>query len=681
MEKNDNLHASHLVAGEQIQPENSSPTHDECAGGDTHDHTEGACACGHDHADEGHAHDDGCDCGHSHGGSHPRSEIMMIDIGAVLLVLSLMPLFGKFAPLLAIGAAVIPGWDLFEKGIKSALKGKLDELFLLTVAVIAAIVIGEYFEAAIVTLLFRAGEILEDRAVRKSRREIASLTSIRPDTANLQDTDGDTHTVDARSVPIDSVIQIRPGERVPLDCVVISGDSTVDCSSITGESIPVDARASESTALPSSAINGAGLLSCRTTSDFSNSSASRIISLVEQSSSKKGDTEKFISRFARVYTPIIIVLALALAILPPLLGFGEWREWISRSLVFLVASCPCALVISIPLSFFAGIGASSRRGVIIKGSKYIERLSKVNCAVFDKTGTLTSGKLSVAGSSAVNGFSSEDLLHIASAAEHDSGHPIARAIAAYHATLPPHPVHDVSDFTETSGHGVSMLLDGKKVLCGSKRFLSENGVELAGLEDGMSVYVSVDGKAAGSIEISDSPRPDAAETLAGLVSSGVAHTVMLTGDSEKNAANMAREVGVGEYFAGLLPENKVEHLEQLKKNYGVTLFTGDGINDAPVLASADIGVAMGLGTDAAIEAADVVLVSDRLSALVDAVDISKRTMSIAKFNIAFAISVKVVVLVLGALGLAQMWMAVFADVGVSILAVLNSMRVLAIARK
>lgn len=630
-----------------------------------HDHEHGAaCACD----------DCGCDCGHEHGGTHSNREYWLIGGAVALFGVSFLPALAGLSPFLLVAATLLAGAELFWKGIKAGLRLSLDELFLMTVAVVAAVAIGEYSEAALVTILFRVGELLEDLAISRSKREIAALTAIRPDSANLQTASGTFEAVAAVGIPIGSVIQLRPGERVPLDCVVLEGVSTADCASITGESVPVEAH--EGTALPSSAINGAGLLICRTTRDFANSSASRIIALVEESAAKKGATENFITRFSKIYTPIIIVLAAALAIIPPLLGFGEWQVWLSRSLVFLVASCPCALVISVPLSFFAGVGAASKRGVIIKGSKYIERLARVDCAVFDKTGTLTGGKLSIAGVVAANDYAEDEVLHIASAAEQDSNHPIARAIAAYHATLPAHAAHQVGSFAEISGHGVSLLLDGKTVLCGSKRFLNESGVDTGAL-DGLSVYVASDGVAAGGIEISDLPRVDTASTLRNLKALGVKQTVMLTGDNVKNAERVAAETGVDRCFAGLLPENKVERLEECKAEFGVTMFVGDGINDAPVLAAADIGVAMGLGTDAAIEAADVVLVSDRLSALTDAVTISRRTMSIARFNIAFALSIKAIVLVLGALGFAQMWMAVFADVGVSILAVANAARILA----
>lgn len=640
-----------------------------------HEHECSACStanhCGHEHA--AYPAEGGCGCGHEHGNGLSRWELSLLGISILLFLLALLPFSAPIQPALLILSVGLAGAKLFLQGLKAGIKLQLDELFLLTVAVVAAIFIGEYFEAAIVTILFRIGELLEERAVQRSKREIEALTAIRPDTAYLQDESGIFSAVDAQRVPIGSNIRIRPGDRVPLDCIVTEGISTVDCSAITGESLPLDVNAG--TTLPSSAINGAGLLLCRTTSDFANSSASRIIALVEQSAAKKGQTEKFITRFSRVYTPIVLLLAAALAILPPLLGLGSWQVWLSRCLVFLVASCPCALVISVPLSFFAGIGAASKRGVIIKGSKYIELLAVVDCAVFDKTGTLTDGKLSISGVKAVNGYTEEQVLHIASAAERNSNHPIARAIAAHHDSLPSHNAHCLSDFVEVSGHGISLTLDGEAVLCGSKRFLLENGIALGEI-DGMSVYVAVNGAAIGGLQVSDRLRTDAVQTLQSLKSQGVKQTVMLTGDHEQNAEKIAAAVGIDRFFAGLLPEDKVNRLTECKDELGTTLFVGDGINDAPVLAASDIGIAMGFGTDAAIEAADVVLVSDRLSSLSDAITLSKRTLSIARFNILFALMIKAIVLILGAAGLAQMWMAVFADVGVSILAVINSMRIL-----
>lgn len=681
---------SHCGCGEtdsppgDADPERAHPMN--AAANTPHSHTD-TCNCGHTHAHTQasscscssgeHTHDDGCGCGHDHGAEHSKSDLYRIIAGAVLLIASFIPGIGIFQPILAVLAALVPGYTLFWQGAKNLFKLQIDEIFLLTVAVIAAVLLGEYFEAAVVTILFCIGQMLESRAIRRSRREIEALTAIRPDHANMQDASGRFIQVDAQSVPIGSIIQIKPAERVPLDCVVLEGESDVDLSAITGESVPV--RVNPGTELPSSGVNGGGLITCRTIQDFQNSSASRIIALVEESAAKKGKTENFITRFAKIYTPIIIILALSLAVLPPLLGFGAWQTWISRSLVFLVASCPCALVISVPLSFYAGIGAASKRGVIIKGSMFVERLSKLDCAVFDKTGTLTSGKLSVADVQTANGFTKEDLLHIASAAEQDSTHPIAQAIAAHHTALPTHISHEKQNFQEIRGYGISLRLDGQEVLCGSERFLTERSIDTSMLKSGYSVYVAVDGKAAGAIEIADQLRPDTLQTLQALKENfSVTRTVMLTGDTEERAKEMAAVTKVDEYHAAQLPEDKVKQVERCKEKYGTTLFVGDGINDAPVLASSDIGAAMGFGTDAAIEAADVVLLSDRLSAICDAVGIAKRTMGTAKFNIIFALSVKAVVLLLGAMGLAPMWMAVFADVGVSIIAVLNSVRILRI---
>ena len=664
--------------------------HEHCGCGHEH-HEHKHCGCGHGHHEHGDGcscgldHDislescidDGCSCGcgcvhdHDHGHSEKGSPWIPIGIAAGLAVVGMLPFLPGFAGnLLLTAACILAGWPLFRAGLKGMIRFHLDETALLLIAAVAAIALGELREAALVVILFRLGNQLENLAIARSKKNIAALTKIRPETANLL-TDGTVQEVSAKSVPVGSVILIKPGERVPLDAVIESGESSLDTAAITGESLPRETKAGDK--VLSGMINRDGALQCRTVSSFSDSTASRIIQLVQESSAKKGQTEKLISKFARYYTPIIIVLALALTFLPPLLGQGPVSMWLQRALVFLVASCPCALVISIPLSFFAGIGAGSRRGILVKGSKSMEILAKLHSAVFDKTGTLTTGRLTVTEVHSLDeSISEEELLHLCAVGESFSSHPMAQAVVEHYGKADP---SAVSDYQEISGMGVRFSLKGKAYLCGGTRLLNANGIGTASLPEA-NIYLAQDGRVLGYLTVADTLRDDAKEVLSQLKKLGLRRTVMLTGDNAATAAKIRLACGADTVKADLLPHQKVEEMEKIKAD-GPALFVGDGMNDAPVLAMADVGVAMGLGTDAAIEAADVVLVADRLSGLVDAVKLSRRTLSIARFNIVFALGVKAVVLLLGALGHAAMWMAVFADVGVSILCVLNSTRILA----
>lgn len=558
------------------------------------------------------------------------------------------------------------GWPVFWQGIKNILKLDLEELSLLTIAVVAAAAIGELPEAVMVTILFRVGELLEDLAVSRSRREIEAATKIIPENANLLLQDGSTKSISAKQINIGDKMLIKNGERVPVDCSVISGGSTLDCSSLTGESAPRDAGPGDR--LLSGMVNLGGVLTCEATSTFDNSTASRIVEMVRESAAKKGGTERLISRFARVYTPIVIGLALAVALLPPLLGFGEFRLWVGRALVFLVASCPCALVIATPLAFFAGIGACSKRGILVKGSKYIEALAKTSAVVFDKTGTLTTGALSV---ESITG--EPETLELAAILESYSNHPIAKAIVAAYGSPD---AAKADNCEEIASYGLRAAVDGAEVLCGSRRLMEQYNVDTSHLPEA-NVYVAKDGGALGCIAVADTPRQDAAETIERLRAMGIGKTVMLTGDAEAAAQKTAEKIGINKVFANLLPQNKVERLAEVRAlQAGSTLFVGDGINDSPVLAASDAGVAMGMGSDAAIEAADVVLLSDKLAALPQAISIARKTASLARFNIAFALAVKAAVLILAFFGAAGMWLAVFADVGVAILSVLNATRAL-----
>ncbi len=655
-----------------------------------------SCGCGHHHTGEcGHSHEkncpgehhhhshgtESCPCGHSHenavSGNHKTKKVShkntfllgSLIVSAVLLIIGMFLEQQWLRAVVYGAAALLSGYKIYWTGLKSILRLRFDENLLVLIAVVAAFCIGEYPEAALVSLLFRAGNFLEDIAVSRSRREIESVTKIRPDDANLVLPDGSHKKVDARALTIGDKIAIRPGEKVPVDCVVYEGHSTVYTSVVTGESLPVDVQSGGK--LLSGMVNLSGLVLCTVENVFEKSTASRIIQLVQESAAQKGNTERFISRFAKVYTPIIILCAILVAFLPPLLFSQPLETWVMRSLVFLVASCPCALVISVPLSFFAGIGSASKNGVLVKGGKFMEILSHAKNVVFDKTGTLTTGKLKVSRIVPEPGYTQQQVLRIAAAAESYSNHPIAQSIVAQAGDLSR---ASSENYQEIAGMGIRVTVEGKDVLCGAKRLMDRYSIPAQDTD--ANIYVAADGKLIGTITVSDQLREDSASAISDLRRLGVEKTVMLTGDNEKTAAKIAEECGVDEHYSSLMPADKVEHLKEIKGQGGATLFVGDGINDAPVLAIADVGVAMGLGTDAAIEAADVVLMSDKPSSLVRAVEIAKHAMRIVKFNIAFALVIKIGVLALGVFGLANMWMAVFADVGVSIIAVLNSTRIL-----
>lgn len=600
------------------------------------------------------------------------------------------------------GAALLAGYQVFLSGFKALSRFKLDENTLMTIAVIAAFCLGEFSEAAMVAILFHLGEMLEEKAVNRSRRDIEHLAEIRPDTARLisgedhcdceeheqehqhdhthgvehehcdccehHHEEGGERVVPAEQVQIGDVISVHPYERIPLDGKILTGNSSLDSSALTGESMPLEAE--PGTEVLSGMMNGQGLITVEVTNDFSNSAASRIIDMVESSAARKGHAEKLITRFAAIYTPIVIVLAVLLMAIPPLLGLGAFTTWFYRALIFLVASCPCALVISVPLGFFAGIGAQSKNGVLVKGGKYVEVLSHPDAVVFDKTGTLTSGKLSVTEIVSTGSLSQQELLQLAASAEQYSSHPAAQAVlAANTGELLP-----AADPNEIAGQGVVARVNDRQILCGRQPLMDRYGVETKGHK--ASIFIAVDGKLEGMLQLADTVKPDSTEAVRRLKELGVKRVVMLTGDNEQSAAKAAEQCGITEYHAGLLPENKVSLMEQIRKESGRTIFVGDGINDAPVLAASDCGVAMGLGTDAAIEASDVVLTVDRPSKLADAVSLSVRSMRVIRFNIAFALIVKAAVLVLAATGFAPMWLAVFADVGVSILSVINATRIL-----
>ena len=584
--------------------------------------------------------------------------------------------FGLF-----IAAYIIVGKDVLLKAFSNIKKGKVfDENFLMTIATVGAVIIGEYPEAVGVMLFYIVGEFLQSLAVNKSRKSISDMMNIRPDYANLVKEDGSVETVDPYDVEVGSYIQIKAGEIIPLDGIVVSGKAMLDTSALTGESVPRSANAGDQ--VYSGSINKDGLLKLEVTKEFSESTASKILDLVENAAAKKSKTENFISKFAGIYTPIVFFAAIALAVIPPFIFPGTgFATWIYRALTFLVVSCPCAFVIAIPLSFFSGIGASSKIGVLIKGSNYLELLAGVRTFVFDKTGTLTKGVFEVV-SLHPNNVSEEELLSKAAMAEEYSSHPIAISIKKAYEELKTESEENtnisdrLSDLKEIAGHGISIKVDGKEVLVGNDKLMSSNSINFEKSEEfGSVVYVAEEGKFLGSIVINDRIKEDAGESLIALKSVGVEKSVMLTGDIKEVADVVANELGIDYAYSELLPQDKVEKVEEVLDENKVLAFVGDGLNDAPVLARADIGIAMGgIGSDAAIEAADVVIMDDKLYNIVRGIKLAKRTMSIAKQNIIFALGVKLIFLLLAAIGFGTMWEAVFADVGVTVLCVINAMR-------
>ena len=596
-------------------------------------------------------------------------------IGMALTVFAKVPLPIELTFLIV--SYVILGGDVVWQAVRNISKGRVfDEHFLMSVSTIGAFVIGEYPEAVAVMLFYQVGEFFQSLAVKRSRKSISDLMDIRPDSATVR-RNGELITISPENVSIGEIIIVKPGEKIPLDGVVLDGDSMLDTRALTGESVPRSVHKGDEAL--SGCMNQTGVLMIKTTKAFGESTASKIIDLVENASSRKAPTENFITTFARYYTPVVVILAAFLAILPPIILGGGWTEWIRRGFVFLVVSCPCALVISIPLTFFGGIGAASKRGVLVKGSNYLETLNNVSVIVFDKTGTLTKGVFNVTDILPANGFSKEQVLEYAAEAESFSNHPIAKSIlAAYEKEIDQ---SVISDYKEISGYGISVMAGEKKVFAGNTKLMDTECIEYTTCEKaGTKVYLAVDGQYAGCILITDEVKPDSKKAISDLKHIGVEKTVMLTGDDEKIGKSVAEELQLDKYYAQLLPDQKVEKVELLdsKKRPGSKLaFVGDGINDAPVLARADVGIAMGgLGSDAAIEAADVVLMTDEPSKLVDAIEVAKATKQIVMQNIVIALGIKSVFLILGALGIVGMWEAVFGDVGVTIIAVLNAMRIL-----
>ena len=612
-----------------------------------------------------------------------KKVLIRIIIAAVLMVvLKLLPVDGWLEFVLFLVPYLTIGYDILKKagkGIKN--RQPFDENFLMAVATLGAIALGDYVEGASVMLFYQIGELFQSYAVGKSRRNISDLMDIRPDYANLENEDGEVEEVDPDEVEIGSVIMVKPGEKIPIDGIIIEGSSALDTAALTGESVPRDVKCGDE--VTSGCINQSGVLRIRTTKEFGESTVSKILDLVENASSRKSRSEDFIAKFARVYTPAVCYSALALAVLPPVVlllsgNAANWGTWIYRALTFLVISCPCALVVSIPLSFFAGLGGASNAGVLVKGSNFMETMSQVKYVVFDKTGTMTKGVFEVTG---IHHSPVEDaeILEYAAHAESYSTHPISQSlIRAYGKAVDP---SRVSDVREISGHGVAAKVDGKEVAVGNNKLMRELGIEYKDCShSGTIVHVAIDGEYHGHIVISDVVKSDAAEAIKALKKMGMKKLVMLTGDAKSAAEKVASELGIDEVYSELLPGDKVEKVEALLASKGENdklAFVGDGINDAPVLTRADIGIAMGaLGSDAAIEAADIVLMDDNPLKIAKAIGISKKCIRIVYENIYFAIGVKLLCLLLGALGIANMWAAIFADVGVMVIAVLNAIRAL-----
>ena len=635
---------------------------DECA-----EQQSGCACCSHEH---NHIPEDG-----------GRAHLIKIAAGTAVFIMAILISrlleINEYISLAAFVASyIILGGNIILRAAKNIAQGQVfDENFLMGVATIGAFLIGEYPEAVAVMLFYQVGEYFQERAVYKSKKSIADLMDIRPDYANLK-TETGLVRVSPETVKVGDIIVVKAGKKIPLDGIVAEGEATLDTSALTGESVP--RKVSLSDPVLSGCVNQNGLLTIEVTKGYGDSTALKIIDLVENAAAKKAPTEKFITKFARYYTPVVVGLAALIAVIPPLLTGAVWADWIYRGLVFLVISCPCALVISIPLSFFAGIGASSKHGILVKGGNYLEALSGLEVVVFDKTGTLTKGVFAVTSVQPAEGFDSGSLLEAAAYAEAFCLHPIALSITKEYGKALDKNI--LSGYREIAGLGVSVTANGKTILAGNKRLLSEAGIAIFPPQGspGTIVHVAVDGVYAGHIVISDEIKEDSKNIVFELKSKGVKKTVMLTGDTAGIAEAVASELQVDEVYSGLLPGEKVEKVEFLNKGKaGKLAFVGDGINDAPVLAIADVGVAMGgLGSDAAIEAADVVLMTDEPSKLAKAVDIARYTKRIIGQNIVFILGVKGAFLLLGALGIATMWAAVFADVGVAVLAVLNSMRVL-----
>lgn len=683
------------------QHEHPHTEHEGCACGHSHDqepsheHGHENCSCSHNHADScgcGHNHsdDDGCGCGHDHG-VVPEKNKLIADAIRIVCALSLL-IAAEFAGalgfsptalniiniVLCLAGYLLAGYEVLWTAFKNITKGRVfDENFLMAVATLGAIAVGDYAEAVAVMIFYGIGETLQGIAVAKSRANIASLMDIRPEFARVM-RDGNAQQVPPEQVQVDEVIRVQPGERVPLDCTVLEGNAAVDASALTGESVPV--AAAPGVHLVSGSVNLNGVLTCRVDSIFSQSTVQKILSLVSDASSKKARAEKFITRFSKIYTPCVMAAAALIAVVPPLLGFGAFSDWFYRGLIFLVVSCPCALVISVPVSFLGGIGGAAKNGVLVKGGDVIDLLTAPKAIVLDKTGTLTQGKFSVRSVIPAEGINETQLLSAAALCERDSKHPIALSVRSHCAEQDTGA--EISAYEEKAGHGVLATTAQGVFAAGNAKLMAAVGATLPeaarALADtaGTVLYLAQDSRYLGAIVVADAIKPDTKQAIDTLRALGVERCFMLTGDNEAVAKQVAQEAGLDGYKAGLLPHEKVAAYEELTRDVqGVSMFAGDGINDAPLLARADLGVAMGgVGSDAAIEAADVVLMTDELTKIAQAIKVARQTRGIVQQNIVFALGVKLVVLVVAALGYTPMWLAIFADVGVALIAIANAAR-------
>ncbi len=635
-----------------------------------HRHKKDCCeghghCCGHEHHHEhDHCNEEGCGCCHDHSedDGYIKKGVIRLAVGLAALGSAIF-LQGSISVVLYIIAYVIFGYDVVLEAVENILKGHLfDENFLMSLATICALAIGEYTEAVAVMLFYQLGEFLQGAVVNRSRRSIKDLMELNIDDANILK-NGNIISIEAEDLNIGDIVVIKPGEKIPVDGIITQGSTTLDMKSLTGESVPVDKTEGDN--VISGSVNNSSLIYVRAEKKYADSTVSRIMDMVENASSRKSETESFISRFAEIYTPIVVLCAVAVVVIPAAFGFG-FRTWFYRALIFLVASCPCALVVSIPLTFFAGIGMMSKKGVLVKGGNFLELLSKTDAVVMDKTGTITKGEFEVA---AVDG---EDALKYAASIERFSTHPIAAAIVRYYKGE----YIEIEDINNITGFGLSGKADGKTVLVGSKKLMESRAI---GCDDGYNVYVAVDNICIGAVSVEDTVKEDSKSAVSQLDLLGIKNIAMLTGDKRDIAEGIANEVGIKNVYSELLPQDKVKAVEDIHdKGSDIVAAIGDGINDAPVLARADVGIAMGgIGSDAAIEAADVVIMEDSLAKLPVAIRLARATMRLCRENVAFVLGVKVIVLVLAVLGISNMWLAVFADVGVALLAVLNSIRITA----
>lgn len=638
----------------------------------SHEHECGCSECGkHEHAEI-----ETCGCSHCHDKKKESNAkpIAVTAVGALLIILSFLPFITEPVSVIMLALAVIIcGIPVFTAAVNSLAKRKIDESVLLVIAVIAACILGEYTEAAVVTVLFRVGELMEDYASDKSRKSVEAIFSIVSDNANLVLSDGTIKKIDADDVEIGDILAILPHETVPVDGIVTSGMGSMDASALTGEALPVEIE--EGSYVSSGMVNGDSTVYIKAEKLKNLSYAARIVEMVEEAAQKKGKSQRAVTTFAKYYTPAVVSAAVITAVIPSLIT-GEWQTWIHRSLILLVAACPCAVVLSVPLAFFSSMGAAAKNGMIIKGSCYIEALAKADTVVFDKTGTLTTGELKVGRVYTADGFSEKDVIHYAALCECYSTHPIAKAIVAKHGETD---ASAVSEFKETAGGGTSVVIPEGTVLCGGERLMNSKSVDVSEFPN-VPVYVSFNGKAVGAIEIESEIRSDALETVKQLRALGVENSFILTGDNDEQARKVSSACGTDGFKSNLLPEDKVNALEEIKESSECVIYIGDGINDAPVLAGADIGIAMSLGTQAACESSDIILTNSELLRVAETVRHSKRTMSVLKSNITFAVAVKLVVIILGILGIAPVWSAIVADVGTMIACVANSSRLIKIKK-